>query len=75
MDVEPVMQALARLREVPEVLGVSLRSGGLRIYAHQPQKLMAKWRASWPFPDFQLKGERFVRTGHGRCVHRLFAGL
>ena len=61
LDVEPLMDALARLREVPEVLGLSLRSGSLRIYAHQPQKLMAEWRANWPFPNLQLKGDRLVQ--------------
>ena len=33
IDVEPVMPALVRLREEPEILGVSLRSGSLRLYA------------------------------------------
>jgi ABC-2 type transport system ATP-binding protein len=61
LDVEPLMEALTRLREVPEVLGISLRSGSLRIYAHQPGKLMSAWRDKWPFPDLQLKGERLVQ--------------
>ena len=61
LDVEPLMEALARLREVPEVLGLSLRSGSLRIYAREPEKLMAEWRANWPFPDLQLREERLVQ--------------
>ncbi len=60
IDVEPVMPALVRLRDVPGVLGVSLRSGSLRIYAPHPGELMAKWRASWPFPDIRLLGDRLV---------------
>src|SRR5436309_4032113 len=32
LDVKPTMQALVRLRETPGILGVSLRSGSLRVY-------------------------------------------
>jgi len=60
IDVDPVMPALVRLRSVPEILGVSLRSGAVRIYASDPEKLMANWRTNWPFPDLQLLGERWV---------------
>src|ERR1700730_14139909 len=54
IEVEPVMPALVRLRNIPEILGVSLRSGALRIYAPDPEKLLANWRAQWPFPDLNL---------------------
>src|SRR5882724_5169533 len=60
VDVEPLMPALVRLRAVPELLGVSLRSGSLRLYAPEPEKLMARWRENWPFPDLRLLGERWV---------------
>src|SRR6266511_65583 len=60
IDVEPLMPALVRLRSVPELLGVSLRSGGLRLYAPDPEKLIASWREHWPFPDLRLLGERWV---------------
>jgi len=60
IDVEPLMLALVRLRALPELLGVSLRSGGLRLYAPEPEKLMANWRKNWPFPDLRLLGERWV---------------
>jgi ABC-2 type transport system ATP-binding protein len=60
LDIKPIMPALVRLRNLPEVLGVSLRSGGLRIYAPDPEKLLANWRAQWPFPDLNLLGERWV---------------
>jgi len=60
IDVEPLMPALVRLRGVPELLGVSLRSGSLRLYAQEPEKLIAQWRQHWPFPDIRLLGERWV---------------
>src|SRR5438876_8330074 len=60
IDVDPVMPALVRLRNVPEILGVSLRSGAVRIYAPEPEKLSATWRANWPFQDLRLLCERWV---------------
>ena len=60
IDVEPLMTALVRLRELPELFGVSLRSGSLRLYAAEPEKLMARWRENWPFRDLRLLGERWV---------------
>ncbi|MDP9253909.1 MAG: ABC transporter ATP-binding protein [Verrucomicrobiota bacterium] len=60
IDVDPVMPALVRLREEPEILGVSLRSGSLRLYAVEPEKLVAQWRQRWPFPDLRWLGQRWV---------------
>src|SRR6058998_320834 len=60
IDVEPLMPALVRLRALPELLGVSLRSGSLRLYASEPEKLMDRWRRDWPFRDLRLLGERWV---------------
>jgi len=60
IDVDPLMPALVRLRDLPELLGVSLRSGSLRLYTAEPERLMAKWRERWPFPDLHLLGERWV---------------
>jgi len=60
IDVEPVMPALVRLRDTPGILGVSLRSGSLRLYAADPEKLLAEWRKKWPFPDIRFLGERWV---------------
>ncbi|MEP6685674.1 MAG: ABC transporter ATP-binding protein [Verrucomicrobiota bacterium] len=60
IDVQPVMPALVRLREVPEILGVSLRSGSARLYAADPEKLLASWRKEWPFPEIRWLGERWV---------------
>jgi ABC-2 type transport system ATP-binding protein len=60
IDVDPLMPALVRLRDLPELLGVSLRSGSLRLYTAEPERLIAKWRERWPFPDLHLLGERWV---------------
>jgi ABC-2 type transport system ATP-binding protein len=60
LDVEPLMPALVRLRDVPELLGVSLRSGSLRLYTPKADQLIARWRENWPFPEIRLLGERWV---------------
>jgi ABC-2 type transport system ATP-binding protein len=60
IDVEPLMPALVRLRDLPEVLGVSLRSGSLRLYTPEARQLIVKWRENWPFGDIRLLGERWV---------------
>jgi hypothetical protein len=60
INVEPVMPALVRLRDTPGILGVSLRSGSLRLYAADAEKLVAEWRKAWPFPDIRWLGERWV---------------
>ena len=60
IDVEPVMPALVRLRERPDILGVSLRSGALRLYADDPEKLVTEWEAHWPFEDLKWGGHRWV---------------
>jgi len=60
IDVDPLMPALVRLRDLPELLGVSLRSGSLRLYTAEPERLMTKWRERWPFDDLRLLGERWV---------------
>ena len=60
LQVDPLMPALVRLRNLPDVLGVSLRSGALRIYSANAEELMGRWKTSWPFPDVKLRGERWV---------------
>jgi ABC-2 type transport system ATP-binding protein len=60
LDVEPIMPALAALRNAPGVLGVSLRSGRARIYAGDAEALLAQWQGAWPFPDATLLGHRWV---------------
>ena len=60
LDVDPVMPALSQFRQYPGVLGVSLRSGSLRIYAADPERLLDRWKQQWPAPDIRLLGERWV---------------
>ena len=60
LDVDPLMPALVRVRAVPGVLGVSLRSGSLRLYAPDPERLLATWQEKWPFPELKLLGHRWV---------------
>src|ERR1700726_1885449 len=60
LDVDPLMPALVRLRSFPEILGVSLRSGALRVYASNPEQLITNWKKNWPLPDLRLIGHRLV---------------
>jgi ABC-2 type transport system ATP-binding protein len=60
LDIDPLMPALVRLRSVPGVLGVSLRSGSLRLYAPEPEELLEGWKRQWPFSDLKLLGQRWV---------------
>jgi ABC-2 type transport system ATP-binding protein len=60
LDVEPVMPALVEFRNQPGVLGVSLRSGSLRVYAPDPENLLAKWKQNWPAPGIKFLGARWV---------------
>jgi ABC-2 type transport system ATP-binding protein len=62
LDIEPAMPALVRLRETPGILGVSLRSGSLRLYAADAEKLLADWQRAWPFPDLHWRGHRWVEA-------------
>jgi ABC-2 type transport system ATP-binding protein len=82
IDVEPTMLALVQLRAVPDVLGVSLRSGSLRLYTPDPENLLAKWSENWPFPDLRLLRQRWVEPdmedvfiaysqGYGRVLREL----
>ncbi len=60
MHVEPVMPAMVQLRATPGVLGVALRSGHARIYAANPEQLLASWQKEWPFPELQWIGHGWV---------------
>jgi ABC-2 type transport system ATP-binding protein len=60
LEVEPIMPALAALRDAPGVLGVSLRSGRARIYAGDAEALLAQWQAAWPFAGTALLERRWV---------------
>jgi ABC-2 type transport system ATP-binding protein len=60
IDIRPIMPALVQLRETPGILGVSLRSGSLRIYAPEAEKLLADWKSNWPFPELKLEDCRWA---------------
>jgi ABC-2 type transport system ATP-binding protein len=60
MELEPVMPALARLRDVPGILGVALHSGKVRVYSAQSESLVDEWKKAWPFPDFRWLGHTWV---------------
>jgi ABC-2 type transport system ATP-binding protein len=60
LDIRPVMPALIQLRETPGILGVSLRSGSLRIYAPEAERLLAEWKSNWPFPELKLEDCRWA---------------
>jgi ABC-2 type transport system ATP-binding protein len=60
LEAEPIMPALAALRNAPGVLGVSLRSGRARVYAGDAEALLAEWQRGWPFPEVALLGHRWV---------------
>jgi len=60
LEAEPIMPALAALRNAPGVLGVSLRSGRARVYAGDAEALLAEWQRAWPFPEVALLGHRWV---------------
>ncbi len=53
LEIEPVMPALAALRNAPGVLDATLRSGRARLYAAEPGRLLADWQRAWPFPDLK----------------------
>ncbi|HEY3600330.1 MAG TPA: ABC transporter ATP-binding protein [Chthoniobacterales bacterium] len=60
LDIKPVMAALVRLRETPGILGVSLRSGSLRLYAPDAERLLDHWKGNWPFPELTLQDWRWA---------------
>ena len=59
MEIEPVMPALVQLRDAPGVLDATLRSGRVRVYAAEPQKLLEEWHGNWPWPDLKWHGHRW----------------
>lgn len=60
LDAKPAMHALVMLRETPGILGVSLRSGSLRLYAPEAEALLAQWEREWPFPNTRLLAHRWA---------------
>ena len=62
MEIEPVMPALVQLRTAPGVLDATLRSGLVRLYAADPEKLLADWRKAWPWPGLHWIGHRWAEA-------------
>ena len=52
--------ALIRLRAVPGVLGVALRSGKVRVYSAIAVQLVADWKRAWPFPTLRWLDHAWV---------------
>ncbi len=62
LRVTPLMPSLAQLRNTPGILGVSLRGGKARIYAAEPEALLAQWRKDWPFAEIQYLGHDWAEA-------------
>ena len=60
LEIEPVMPALVQLRAAPGILDATLRSGRIRIYAVNPESLLAQWQTTWPWPDLKWVGHRWA---------------
>ena len=60
LEIEPVMPALVQLRSAPGVLDATLRSGRIRIYAVDPESLLAQWQRQWPWPDLKWTAHRWA---------------
>ena len=60
LEIEPVMPALAALRNAPSVLDATLRSGHARIYADDPESLLREWKRAWPFPELKWINHTWV---------------
>jgi ABC-2 type transport system ATP-binding protein len=59
IEVSPTMEGLARLRGVPGILGVALRSGRIRIYSARSEELLAAWQKEWPFSGLTWLGHHW----------------
>jgi ABC-2 type transport system ATP-binding protein len=62
MQVEPVMEGLVQLKDVPGILGVALRSGRIRIYSAASEQLVAEWQRNWPFPGLTWLGHDWANA-------------
>ena len=75
LQVEPVMPALAALRDTPGVLGVALRSGRARIYAAHPRGVARTMAGALAAKRHRAAGPSLGRAGYGGCLQGLFPGL
>lgn len=62
VEIEPVMPALMELRNADGVHDATLRSGLVRIYAAEPEKLLAHWQAAWPWPELEWRSHRWAEA-------------
>lgn len=60
MQIDPVMEGLVRLRNTPGILGVALRSGRIRVYSGESERLVAEWQQRWPFEGLQWVGHSWA---------------
>jgi hypothetical protein len=60
IHVDPAMPTMLELRKMPEIYGVDLRGGHLRIYARDPHVLLERWQEHWPFPEVQWLGHSWA---------------
>jgi ABC-2 type transport system ATP-binding protein len=60
LEVDPVMPAVAALRNVPGVLDATVRCGHARLYASDPENLLREWQSRWPFPGLKWLGHAWV---------------
>jgi len=60
LQVAPQMPALLALNATPGIFGASLRSGWIRIYAAEPERLLMEWERQWPFPGVTWSGHRWA---------------
>ena len=60
LHIEPAMEAIFRLRSVPGILGVALRSQRVRVYSAAAEQLIAQWQTEWPFPGLKWLGHEWV---------------
>jgi ABC-2 type transport system ATP-binding protein len=60
LHIEPAMEAIFRLRSVPGILGVVLRSQRVRVYSASSQVLVADWQKHWPFPELKWLGHEWA---------------
>jgi ABC-2 type transport system ATP-binding protein len=60
VHVKEVMDGMQILRELPDVYGVELRSGRLRIHARNSEALLDSWLKRWPFENLRWLGYSWV---------------
>jgi ABC-2 type transport system ATP-binding protein len=60
IHVGEVMNGMRIIRGLPDVCGVELRNGRLRIHARDPQALLGRWLQHWPFSNLSWLGYTWV---------------